>query len=306
MQFHANMVQIGRGLNWFRFYTEAVSDPKLRRLPPAQRWLWVGVLTLARTSPEPGRLVIGGNVAATLQDVSDIAAIPMQDVEAGMAAFEAQGMVAREGDVWVVVNWGKRQYESDNTTKRVAIWREAKRQANPPPPRPTKKEGRNVGATFQERSRNVARNVAVTPQNTETESESSSPKGEGAPDGATPWQRELFEAFDVRGLDRPGLDGAEGKNAALLVKRGGADNLADCWQAILCGEYGDDWLQQNLSFTTLANNRRFENWLLLKAGKSSPPQKRTNGAAPQTAVTRFIQRKAADRAARRESHALNA
>ncbi|MCL6443142.1 MAG: hypothetical protein K6T83_06760 [Alicyclobacillus sp.] len=37
-------------MEWFRFYTEAISDTKIRRLPPAQRWLWVVMLSLARKS----------------------------------------------------------------------------------------------------------------------------------------------------------------------------------------------------------------------------------------------------------------
>jgi hypothetical protein len=295
MQFHANMVQIGRGLNWFRFYTEAVADQKLRRLPPAQRWLWVAVLTLARQSPEPGRLVIGGNVAATLQDVSDVAAIPMPDVEAGMAAFEAQGMVAREGDVWVVVNWGKRQYESDNTTERVARWREAKRAEKAPAARPYKKEGRNVAPTLQQRSGNVSRNVAVTPQNTETESESSSPKGEGAEAPPDAWQRELFEAFEARGLDRPDLERREGPAARDLVRKHGADLTADCWQAVQTGEYGDPngYDLRKLSFTHLATTPRFvANYRDIRDGKSRAPQ-RANGKAPQygmAAAKRAIER----------------
>ena len=39
---------------WFRFYVEAMRDPKMRRLSPAERWLWVAVLAACRESWIPG------------------------------------------------------------------------------------------------------------------------------------------------------------------------------------------------------------------------------------------------------------
>lgn len=82
-------MDIAMPMSWFRWYNETISDRKLRRLPTAQRWLWVAVLTLARQSPEPGRLLLSESVPVTEDDLVDAAAIDMEDVRAGLVAFTA-------------------------------------------------------------------------------------------------------------------------------------------------------------------------------------------------------------------------
>ena len=56
---------------WFRFYVEALSDRKLRRLTPAQRWLWVAVLGAARQSPIPGHLMVSEREPMDAHDLAD-------------------------------------------------------------------------------------------------------------------------------------------------------------------------------------------------------------------------------------------
>lgn len=150
---------------WFRFYVEAVRDRKLRRLPPAQRWLWVTVLALARQSPEPGRLLLAaGDEPVGVDDLVDEAAVRAADVRAGMAAFERARMVERDdAGVWVVVNWSERQFESDNTTARTAKHR-------------SKERGRNVPSTPIERRSSRAR---ATETETETEEAEDGASGAG-------------------------------------------------------------------------------------------------------------------------------
>jgi hypothetical protein len=114
-------------MQWFRLYNETIYDRKLRRLPPAQRWLWVAVLTVSRQSPEPGRLLLAEGVAVTVEDLEDAAAIPASDVESGLQAFMQAGMLHLEDDVWVVTNWGVRQRESDDVKQRVRAYRERNR-----------------------------------------------------------------------------------------------------------------------------------------------------------------------------------
>jgi|GEM_PF-2635541 len=114
-------------MQWFRLYNETIYDRKLRRLPPSQRWLWVAVLTVARQSPEPGRLLLAEGVAVTVEDLVDAAAIPASDVECGLQSFMQAGMLHLEDDVWVVTNWGVRQRESDDVKQRVRAYRERNR-----------------------------------------------------------------------------------------------------------------------------------------------------------------------------------
>lgn len=119
---------------WFRFYVEALSDRKLRRLTPAQRWLWVAVLGAARQSPIPGYLLVSEREPMDPHDLADIAAMPVKDVAAALPRFELAGMLHHDTnlDCWAVTAWHDRQYESDDVTKRTAKHR-SKERSNPVP-----------------------------------------------------------------------------------------------------------------------------------------------------------------------------
>jgi hypothetical protein len=106
---------------WFRFYVEALSDRKLRRLTPAQRWLWVAVLGAARQSPVPGVLLVSDDEPMDPDDLADIAGMTRREVVKALPLFERAGMIDRDDDLdaWRVTNWGTRQWESDDTTERT-------------------------------------------------------------------------------------------------------------------------------------------------------------------------------------------
>lgn len=110
---------------WFRFYVEAIHDRKLRRLPPAQRWLWIVVLAMARQSPVPGYLLLtcdgNGLEAVDENDLADAAAIKVSEVRAGMAAFRKMGMLTLDETLKcdAVTKWGERQFESDEVAART-------------------------------------------------------------------------------------------------------------------------------------------------------------------------------------------
>lgn len=134
---------------WFRFYVEAFADRKLRRLPPAQRWLFAAVLGAARQSPEPGRLLVADGDPFTVEDMADFAGMPTSDVRKGMAALVRAQLVEHKRGVWSVPSWADRQYESDVSTDRVR--------------------------QFRERRRNVSSDVAATRQRSETDTDSPKP-----------------------------------------------------------------------------------------------------------------------------------
>jgi DNA replication protein DnaD len=113
-------------MEWFRFYTETISDRKIRRLPPAQRWLWVTVLSIARSSPEPGKLLLSKDVPVTIDDLVDSAAITKKDVVAGVEAFVDQKMLHLDGEVYVVSHWDARQFTKDESKDRVRRYRQRK------------------------------------------------------------------------------------------------------------------------------------------------------------------------------------
>jgi hypothetical protein len=156
---------------WFRLYVEMIHDAKLRRLPVAQRWLWVVVLAMARQSPVPGHLLIA--VAddevdpVTAEDLADAAAVKVAEVRAGLKAFRRMGMLTRDEELCcdVVARWNDRQFETDEVAERTRRHR-AERRSN------------GVVGTSLERSYDVPGNAQTlfpgTPPETEAETESDS------------------------------------------------------------------------------------------------------------------------------------
>lgn len=162
---------------WFRFYVEAIHDRKLRRQPPATRWLWVVLLALARKSPVPGTLLLaidgGEDDPIEIDDLVDEAALSKREVRAGMAEFERLGMLERNGDgAWVVAKWGERQFESDDATQRTRKHRSKQR---------SEEQGRNVPTSPDGTAEGTAPSRALATE-AETEAEEP-PSASGAREG---------------------------------------------------------------------------------------------------------------------------
>lgn len=196
---------------WFRFYVEALSDRKLRRLTPAQRWLWVAVLGAARMSPEPGVLLVAENEPMDEHDLADIAAMPVRDVEKALPLFERAGMLHRDdAGAWVVTNWSGRQYESDNVTARTRKHR-------------SKEHGRNVPT-------NVPTSTVGTDQKTETDTDTenppSSPPSE-SPSATAQRGTRIPEPFTVTADMRDWVE----RECAGLDWRRETEQFVDYWRA---------------------------------------------------------------------------
>src|SRR5436309_1613223 len=105
---------------WFRFYVEAMRDPKMRRLTPSQRWLWVAVLSAARESCHPGYLMVAEDEPYSCRDLADYAGMKFREVTEGVDQMVKLGMVAvAMKEVMFVPHWDDRQFESDDVTTRV-------------------------------------------------------------------------------------------------------------------------------------------------------------------------------------------
>jgi hypothetical protein len=105
---------------WFRFYVEALNDPKLRRLDPAERWLWVAILGAARASCEPGVLLVAENEPYADDELAHFASVPLKVVKSALPKMERLGMLARDDSGWWwVPSWDERQFESDDVTSRT-------------------------------------------------------------------------------------------------------------------------------------------------------------------------------------------
>lgn len=120
---------------WFRLYSEISKDPKMRRLTPEERWLWIALLCAAWKSPVRGHLLISEGIPYEIQDMADEAAVEPNIVEKALSKFEALNMMRREGDTWVVTNFKKRQYDKksdwpENTRTRKRNQREREKQGS--------------------------------------------------------------------------------------------------------------------------------------------------------------------------------
>lgn len=106
---------------WFRWYHEATHDMKLRTLTPAQRWLWVAVLTAASESPIRGFLLVSEKRPMTDAHLADLANVSVKVVAQTMPVFHETGMIQwdKELGCWYVGRWDERQHEHQSSTERV-------------------------------------------------------------------------------------------------------------------------------------------------------------------------------------------
>ena len=85
----------------------------------------------------------------------------------------------------------------------------------------------------------------------------------------------VLNAFDEARIPRPILDDVEAKAANTLIKNGVAPSqLAECWQDIAAGLWGDGWLRSNLSFAALVSHQRIKHYLAwVDAGRPTQEQR---------------------------------
>lgn len=124
---------------WFRMYSEFATDAKVQSMSEAMQRRLTMLLCL-RCS----------DVLATLQDDELQCAMRISDEELAetKALFMRKGFI--DGD-WNLLNWDKRQFNSDSSTERSRKHREAKKAAN---------------AAIA-----TSRNVAATPPDTDTDTD---------------------------------------------------------------------------------------------------------------------------------------
>lgn len=128
-------------MRWFRFYSEALDDPKVQLLPPELFKVWVNLLCLANQSKERGQLPPLEECAFRLRLSDD-------DMRSAIAALAERGLLDFDGDGTSAGphNWNGRQADSDNVAERVRRHR-------------------------AQRSGNDASNVTETPLDADTDSE---------------------------------------------------------------------------------------------------------------------------------------
>lgn len=183
-----------RPMPWFRFYTEAPTDRKVRRLRrPDHKWVWVCAMCLARSSPVPGSLMISETEPVNVDDLADLADVPISRVAAALDAMAAVGLVEFDdvAGCWTIPSWATRQFASDTSTDRVRAHRQ--------------RTGRNDDETLQTRSTGRYRNAPET--ETETEQRVVNPST-----GSDAWN-------DPQPVDNPGPLPAPDRGSELWARR---------------------------------------------------------------------------------------
>lgn len=146
-----------KSLPWFRMYSEAVDDPKLKLLAYEDRWHFVAILcckcqgVLDRDDDEMVRRMVAVKLGLDLRELDEVA-----------RRLSEVGLIDRE--TFQPIAWDERQFKSDNSTDRVRKYRERKQ-----------KQQRNEAKRYT--------NVSETAQEADTDTESEAKEAGGNADG---------------------------------------------------------------------------------------------------------------------------
>lgn len=95
---------------WFRFYDEALDNPKVQNLPPALFKAWVNILCIA--SKRNGRL-------GSLEDIAFALRMTVKQAESAVTALKAARLIDGTGAVIEPHDWHAMQYSSDSSAERM-------------------------------------------------------------------------------------------------------------------------------------------------------------------------------------------
>lgn len=150
---------------WFRFYSEALHDPKIVSLSDRQHRAWVNILAVA--SLHDGILPCARDIACHLR-MTEV------DVRTLIDELVFHGLIDIQPDKTLVPHgWSRRQYQSDCSTDRVRKYRQEKKDAT---------------ETDVKRFSSVSVTAPDTDTETETDNTPLPPKGEPVP---------VQEAYDL-------------------------------------------------------------------------------------------------------------
>ena len=104
---------------WFRFYSEAMNDPKVDKLQPTLYKTWVKLLCLACQHPT-GKL-------PSIDDVAYQLRLSVHDAQQQIDELILGGLIDISQSGMIPHNWSTRQYASDSSAERMKRLREKKK-----------------------------------------------------------------------------------------------------------------------------------------------------------------------------------
>lgn len=117
-------------MQWFRFYTEALDDPKVQRLDPVTFKYWINLLCVA--AKNDGKLPASEDIAFALRiDVIATESLLDRLLNAGLIDVQKGGA---NGTHIAPHGWSKRQYKSDTSSERVKRYRQRSKSVSETPP----------------------------------------------------------------------------------------------------------------------------------------------------------------------------
>jgi len=213
---------------WFRFYSEAVKDRKVKYVAERtgqSKATILGVLavifSMANDSPQPGKLLLANKIAIKTEEIAEDCGIKLKKIETILAELVAVGIIELTENnphgepYYYCVNWDKRQFKHDNSTVRVRRHRQKMAQ----------KAADNVTVT-----ETVTANRYCNLPDTDTDTDiKESTKKEATPlveelgklPKTTPGQQIIADWIDlniqIRGKAPLKLTGADGKQGKILA-----------------------------------------------------------------------------------------
>ncbi len=109
---------------WFRFYAEAMRNPKIIRLSDKDFRLWVRLLAVAAEN--------GGSIPC-LDDLKHMLSMRLDHLSSGVDRLISGGLIDVLDGGYEPHNWNKFQYKSDTSTERVTKHRKKRNVSETPP-----------------------------------------------------------------------------------------------------------------------------------------------------------------------------
>ena len=109
-------------MKWFRMYSDAVQDSKLKLLAFEDRWHFVAVLCMKASG-----LIDSGSGELRERRIAVDLGLTLREAEEVKRRLREVGLIDSE---WNPLAWGKRQYEHDDAAKRMREYRERKKSAD--------------------------------------------------------------------------------------------------------------------------------------------------------------------------------
>lgn len=103
---------------WFRFYNDALNDPKVQQLSPKLFKYWVNLLCIA--SKNDGQI-------PPIFDLAFCLRITEEQTISAIDTLERRGLIHKKAQGFTPHSWEERQFKSDTSRDRTAKWRERHR-----------------------------------------------------------------------------------------------------------------------------------------------------------------------------------